>query len=151
MEVVIVPVSSGGLVAGIATALKSTKTDVRIIGVQPEGSRAVFQSFKEGAITEVPEPNTICDALIAARPGAIPFEHVKAYVDDIVLVSDDQAKDAVRALAGSAKLTVEPGGAVAVAAVLSGAVDVARQNAVAIVSGGNIDLRQLAEILSCVS
>ncbi|MEE2709228.1 MAG: threonine/serine dehydratase [Gemmatimonadota bacterium] len=151
VDIVIVPVSSSGLIAGIATAVKSLRPSVKVIGVQPEGSQAVFRSFHEGAICEVEEPETICDALIAARPGALPFDHVRQYVDDVVLVSDEQAKDAIRILASTTKLVAEPGGAVSVAAVLSGDIDVRGKTVVSLVSGGNIAMSLLAEILSCES
>lgn len=149
VDTIVVPVSSSGLIAGVATAVKSMRPDVEIIGVQPEGSQALYQSFKQKLLCEVKEPSTICDALIAARPGAVPFEHVLAYVDDVVLVSDDQAKQAIRELAGEAKLVAEPGGAVAVAAVQAGVVDVVGKTVVAIVSGGNIAPPLLGEILGC--
>ena len=151
VDIVIVPVSSSGLIAGIATAVKSLRPSVKVIGVQPEGSQAVYRSFHEGAICEVEEPDTICDALIAARPGALPFDHVRQYVDDVVLVSDEQAKDAIRILASTTKLVAEPGGAVSVAALLSGDIDVHGKTVVSLISGGNIAMPLLAEILSCES
>ncbi|MBT5871973.1 MAG: pyridoxal-phosphate dependent enzyme [Candidatus Latescibacteria bacterium] len=149
VDAIVVPVSSSGLIAGIGAAVKSIRPEVKIIGVQPEGSQALYQSFRQKSLCEVDEPNTICDALIAARPGAAPFEHVLAYVDDVVLVSDDQAKKAIRELAGDAKLVAEPGGAVAVAAVQAGVVDVVGKTVVAVVSGGNIAQTLLGEILRC--
>lgn len=146
-EVVLVPVSSSGLIAGIATAVKTMKPDAQVIGIQPEGSQAVYRSFHQNTICEVPEPDTICDALVAPRPGGLPFKHVQKYVDDMVLVSDEQAIEAIRLLISTTKLVAEPGGAVAVAALLNGKVDVARKSVVALLSGGNIRPAQLGSYL----
>ncbi len=148
VEVVLVPISSGGLIAGIATAVKTLKPAVQVIGVQPEGSQAMYQSFQKKELCEVPEPTTVCDALVAPRPGGLPFELVKKYVDDVVLVSDEQAIDAIRILISTTKLVVEPGGAVGVAAMLNGAVDVKGKKVVALLSGGNIEPAQLGGYLS---
>lgn len=147
VDVVLVPISSGGLIAGVATAVKEIRPVAHVIGVQPEGSQAMYRSFRQGRVCGIDEARTICDALIAGRPGALPFEHVQRYVDDVVLVSDEQIKHAVRTLAGTTKLVVEPSGAVGVAAMQAGLVDVRGQTVVALVSGGNIALAQLAGIL----
>lgn len=147
-DMVLVPVSSGGLIAGVATAAKTMRPSVNVVGVQPEGSQAMYRSFHAGALCEVAEPSTICDALVAARPGALPFAHVQKYVDGMVLVTDDQVKQAVRVLADAVKLVVEPGGAVGVAAMQTGAVDVRGKTVVALISGGNIALPQLGAILA---
>jgi threonine dehydratase len=147
-DIVLVPVSSGGLIAGVAAAVKSLRPSVRVIGVQPEGSPAMYRSFHTGRLCEVPEPATVCDALVAARPGLLPFEHVRRYVDDMILVSDDQAVQAVRALADTAKLVVEPGGAVGVAALQAGKIDVRGKRTVVLLSGGNVDLAHLSRYVS---
>ncbi len=147
VDVVIVPVSSGGLIGGIATAVKSLNPSVKIIGVQPEGSQAVYQSFLKKEICELPEPNTVCDSLVAPRPGKIPFDHLIQYVDDMVLVSDKQAIGAVKYLISKAKLVVEPGGAVGVAAALNGVVSLKDKKVVILLSGGNIEPQQLAGYL----
>ncbi|MBI4551781.1 MAG: threonine/serine dehydratase [Candidatus Latescibacteria bacterium] len=147
VDVVLVPISSGGLIAGVATAVKEIRPSARVIGVQPEGSQAMYRSFRQGQVCGIDEARTICDALIAGRPGVLPFEHVQRYVDDVVLVSDEQVKHAVRTLAGTTKLVVEPSGAVGIAAMQAGLVDVHGQTVVALVSGGNIALAQLAGIL----
>ncbi len=147
LDAVIVPVSSGGLIGGVAAAVKALNPAVRVIGVQPEGSQAVYQSFLKKEICEVPEPDTVCDSLVAPRPGVLTFEHVARYVDEMVLVSDEQAIDAVKYLIGTAKLVVEPGGAVGVAALLNGIVSLEGKKVVALLSGGNIMPTQLAGYL----
>jgi len=147
LDAVIVPVSSGGLIGGVATAVKTLNPSVKVIGVQPEGSQAVYQSFLKKEICEMPEPNTVCDSLVAPRPGNLTFEHVMAYVDEMVLVSDAQAIDAVKYLIGATKLVVEPGGAVGVAALLNGIVSLEGKKVVVLLSGGNIMPAQLAGYL----
>lgn len=147
IDVVLVPVSSGGLIGGLATAVKALRPSAKVIGIQPEGSQAAYRSFHQDTLCEVEEPVTICDSLIAARPGALPFAHIRQYVDDMVLVSDDQVRYAVRTLASAVKLVVEPGGAVGVAAMQSGVVDVRNKTVVALLSGGNIAPAHLGTIL----
>ncbi len=147
LDAFIVPVSSGGLIGGVATAVKTLNPAVKVIGVQPEGSQAVYQSFLKKEICEMPEPNTVCDSLVAPRPGNLTFEHVMAYVDEMVLVSDAQAIDAVKYLIGATKLVVEPGGAVGVAALLNGIVSLEGKKVVVLLSGGNIMPAQLAGYL----
>jgi threonine dehydratase len=144
---VLVPVSSGGLIAGVATAVKERMPTARVIGVQAEGSNAAYLSWQRGEVVRIPTVNTICDALIAQYPGTLPLAHMRRYVDDMVLVSDEEVKEAIRFLADQAKLVVEPGGAVAVAALLSGAERPATESAVALLTGGNISLPRLAEYL----
>ena len=147
LDAVIVPVSSGGLIGGVATAVKTLNPAVKVIGVQPEGSQAVYQSFQNKEICEVPEPNTVCDSLVAPRPGVLTFEHVMASVDEMVLITDTQAIDAVKYLVGTTKLVVEPGGAVGVAALLNGIVSLKGKKVVILLSGGNIMPEQLAGYL----
>jgi len=146
VDTVLVPVSSGGLLAGVATAVKALRPSARVVGVQPEGSNAVYTSFKAGEVRRIAKVNSICDALVAAQPGTVPFAHITRSVDDMVLVSDDETKAAVRWLAESAKLTVEAGGAVSAAAVLAGKVRL-QGPAVVLLSGGNIAPATLAAYL----
>jgi threonine dehydratase len=146
-DAVLVPVSSGGLIAGVATAIKALRPATRVIGVQPEGSSAMYASRVAGRVTAIPAVRTICDALTAQRPGELPFAHVQANVDDLVLVTDDSVKQAIAFLLEQEKLVVEPGGAVGVAALLSGRVR-ATGNVVVLVSGGNIDRDRLLQYVT---
>jgi threonine dehydratase len=144
---VLVPVSSGGLIAGVATAIKERIPSARVIGVQPEGANATYLSWQRGEVTRIPSVNSICDALIAQYPGNLPFAHMQRYLDDVVVVTDEQVKEAIRFVAEYNKLVVEPGGAVAVAALLSGAVRPDTESVIALLTGGNISLPRLAEYL----
>lgn len=143
VDTVLIPVSSGGLIAGVATAIKELRPSARVIGVQPAGSHAVHTSFRRGEVTRVDHVDTICDALIAAHPGKLPFAHIQRYVDDMVLVTDDEVKAAIRWLVERAKLVVEAGGAVCVAALLAGHVR-PHGRTIALLSGGNIMPQTLA-------
>jgi threonine dehydratase len=146
LESVVVQVGGGGLVSGVATAIKVQRPDVRIIGVEPEGGADAQASFQSGTLTTWESIDTVADGLRTSRIGELNFAAIRAYVDDIVTVSDDEILAAVGTLAMSAKLVVEPSGAVATAAVLSGRSSV-RGRTVAVISGGNVDPAALASIL----
>lgn len=146
VDCVLVPVSSGGLIAGVATAVKELRPLARVIGVQPEGSFAVYQSFREGRPVRIEKVETICDALIAQHPGRLPLVHIQRYVDDVVLVSDLEVKQAIRWLVERSKLVAEAGGAICVAALLSGRIQ-SQGRTIALVSGGNILPETLARYL----
>ena len=147
VDLVLVPVGGGGLISGIATAVKALRPDARIIGVEPEGASDTYQSLREGRRITIEHIDTIADGLRTSSPGVLNFEIMKRLVDSIVLVSDDAIREAMRALAFDAKLTVEPSGAVAVAALLSGHVEVSAQKVVAVISGGNVDPHAYAQVV----
>ena len=113
---VYVPVSGGGLIAGVATAIKRSKPSVRIVAVEPTGAPKVTTSLKAGRPTTLETISGIADGLLAVRPGDLTFPHIQAFVDEVVLVTDNAIIDAMRFLFGAARLVVEPSGAVAVAA-----------------------------------
>jgi threonine dehydratase len=146
VDTVLIPVSSGGLIAGVAAAVKELRPSARVIGVQPAGACAVYTSFQSGEITRTDKVETICDALIAAVPGGLPFAHIQRYVDDMALVTDEEVKTAIRWLVERAKLVVEAGGAVCAAALLSGKVK-PQGKTIVLLSGGNILPRTLAQYI----
>lgn len=147
-DLVLVPVSSGGLLAGVAAAVKGRRPGARVVGVQPEGADAMARSLEAGHVVSIPEARTMCDALVATHPGELPFRHAQRDVERVVRVSEAEIAAAVRFLAAEAKLVVEPGGAVTTAALLSGRVPSAEGPTVALVSGGNVAPERLATILS---
>jgi threo-3-hydroxy-L-aspartate ammonia-lyase len=153
---VLVPISGGGLIAGVAVAVKALLPGTRVIGVEPELAADARESLRTGTrVSWAPEltSRTRADALRVEQIGELTFPHLQAYVDDIVTVSEEEMLDAIRRLARQARLIAEPGGAVAVAAALCrGAAELGitpgtRAPVVAIVSGGNIDPTLLADIL----
>jgi threonine dehydratase len=157
---VLVPISGGGLISGIAVAVKTLLPGTRVIGVEPELAADARDSLRAGtrvAWTPAQTSRTKADALRVEQVGELNFPHIQAYVDDIVTVSEDEMLAAIRQLARQARLIAEPGGAVAVAAALYrdpielGITSAAEQPVVAVLSGGNIDPTLLTEILQTES
>ena len=145
--VVVVPVGGGGLIAGIASAVKALRPATRVVGVEPAGAADARESLRRDAIVEAAAIDTVADGLRNKRVGALNFAIMRRAVDEIVTVADDAILAAVRALALERKLVVEPSGAVAVAAALGGQIQAAGQ-VVAVVSGGNVDPALLARLLT---
>jgi len=140
---VLVPIGGGGLAAGVAAAVKLSRPDVSVIGVEPAGAAKMKSSIAAGHPVTLDRTESIADGLLPVRPGDLTFALVKQFIDTIVTVEDQQIVDAVLWLESSAKIVVEPSGAASVAAALAGAG--APGPAVAIISGGNIDLERLEE------
>jgi threo-3-hydroxy-L-aspartate ammonia-lyase len=137
VETVVVPIGGGGLISGIATAVKETRPSVRVIGVEPEGAPKMLESLRAGQLVTLPSTNTIADGLKAVRAGDLTFAAVRSYVDDVVLVPDSAIVEAVAQLMKQEKLVVEPSGAASFAAVRLGKVAVSGPT-VCVLSGGNI-------------
>lgn len=145
---VLVPIGGGGLASGVASYIKQTRPDVRVIGVEPENADAMYQSLvAHHPVTIEPRP-TIADGLMPVRPGDLTYEHVSEFIDEIVRVSEDAIRQATRGLANSSKLVVEFSGAATVAALQSGSYLPDERGAAAILSGGNLDPMKLADLLS---
>lgn len=138
VEAVVVPVSGGGLISGVAAAVKEIKPTVQVIGVNSEGATAMYTSLQHGKPTEVEKINTIADGLMAKIPGELTFAHTQRYVDDLVLVSEEQIAETVSILAERAKLVVEPSGAAALAAMIFNRTGLKNKKTAVLVSGGNI-------------
>lgn len=135
---VLVPVSGGGLLAGIAFALKTLYPRCQVIGVQPAANASLAKSLQAGQCVNVGPVETIADALVASEPGQKPFALIREYVDDILLVQEKEIESATRYLIEHHKLVVETGGAVGIAALRSG--KVTAEKCICIISGGNINL-----------
>ncbi|HZA45939.1 MAG TPA: threonine/serine dehydratase [Rubrobacter sp.] len=152
VETVLVPVSGGGLISGIAAAIKLSRPDVRVIGVEPELAADARASMKSGRLVEFPAEQvgrTVADGLRVRRLGETPFEHVCAFVDDIVAVAEEEIIEAMRRLALRVRLVAEPSGAVTFAAYLFHRDELsASRRTVAVISGGNVEPRLLAEVLA---
>lgn len=137
VETVVVSVGGGGLLAGVAAAIKAVRPQVRVVGVQAEGASSMRRSLAAGHPVEV-EPVTMADGVALRRPGDVTLAHARAFVDDVVTVSEEEISRAVLLLLERAKAVVEPAGALPVAALIAGKVPGAG-SAVAILSGGNVD------------
>lgn len=147
VDTIIVPVGGGGLISGIATAIKETKPSVRVIGAEPALTPKYFHSRINKERTSLPLKNTIADGLRISVPGQNPYPIIERYVDEIVLVEDEHIIAGMRALAKDAKLIAEPAASIGVGALLAGSIDVKLDEKVcAVLSGGNWDLRDLAAI-----
>jgi threonine dehydratase len=150
VDVVLVPVSGGGLAAGVGTAIKARAPHATVIGVEPALAGDATEGHRLGRRVDWPQADrarTIADGL-RAQPSELTFAHLRAVVDAMVTVSEDEIREAVRTLARKARLVAEPSGAVATAAYLFHAAELPAGKTVAIVSGGNADPALLAEILA---
>jgi threonine dehydratase len=152
VETVLVPVSGGGLISGVAAAIKLSRPEVRVIGVEPALAADARESLKTGKLVELPAEQagrTIADGLRVRKLGYAPLEHVRAFVDDIIAVSEEEILDAMRRMALRARLVAEPSGAVTFAAYLfhRDELPATRVN-VAVVSGGNVEPELLAEVVA---
>jgi threo-3-hydroxy-L-aspartate ammonia-lyase len=148
VRAVLVPVGGGGLIAGVAAAVKLSDPSIRVIGVEPEGAPKMSQSLAAGRPITLPSVRSIADGLLAVRPGAINFLHVQAFVDEVITVTDEEIVDAARLLWDTARIAIEPSGATSVAGALPRLDGWARQGPVlAVLSGGNVSLAALADLV----
>jgi len=151
VDLVVVPVGGGGLISGIAAAIRDACPGARVIGVEPELAADARDSFRRGERVAWPASatqRTIADALRVEQVGSLPLQHMLSLVDDIVTVTEYEIRAAVRRTARQARLVAEPGGAVAIAACLSGRDLPTARAPVAVLSGGNVDPAVFAEILT---
>lgn len=147
VEQVLVPVSSGGVAAGIATAIKLQRPEVKVVGVQPEQANAAYVSMQKGEPVAIDYWDSMADGLSARRPGEYPFRHLRAYLDDIVLISERDIADAFRTILFRAKQLGEPAGVVAAAGFLAGKVDTGLKT-VAALTGGNVTAEMVETMLA---
>jgi threonine dehydratase len=148
VSVVLVPIGGGGLISGVATAIKETRPEVRVIGVEPELANDTYLSLQAGRVVDIGANHTLADGLRTSHPGDYTFPIVQRYVDEVVLVSEQDIENAARELLFRSKLLVEPSGAVTVAALRQ--LDVQRAgtgSVVCLLSGGNADPNWLATLL----
>jgi threonine dehydratase len=149
VDEVYVPVGGGGLLAGVAAAVKALRPSARVIGVEPAGAAKMSSSLAAGRPVTLESTASIADGLLPLRPGDLTFAHASALVDEVVTVDEDSLRHAVRYVAREARILTEPSGAASVAAVFQryGSAEIVRP-VVAVLSGGNIALDQLAAILA---
>ena len=145
VDTVVVPLGGGGLLSGIACAIKAQRPEIRVIGVEAAGCAPYVSSIQHGAITPVPQTQTIADGIAVKRPGEITFGLIRELVDDVVTVTDAEIARVIVHLLEREKTVVEGAGAVALAALVNGKVSAKR--AVAVVSGGNIDTPLLMQVI----
>ena len=147
VEAIVVPVGGGGLISGIAYAVKTLRPDVKVYGVQAAGAPSMVNSISDGKILTLDSVKTIADGIAVKQPGSTTFEICSKYVDDIVTVTDDETAAAILTLMERQKLVAEGAGAVPVAAVMFDKLPVKGKNSVCVVSGGNIDVTILSRVV----
>lgn len=148
MDVLVVPIGGGGLIAGIATAVKSVRPEVRIIGVEADIVADMKECLKVGRLTPLPPAKSLADGIAVALVGSLTFPLVQRYVDEIVTVTEEEIANSILVLLEREKTVAEGAGAVGVAALWNGRIqDVSGKNVVAVLSGGNIDMTMLSRII----
>lgn len=147
VDIVLIPVGGGGLASGIATAIKSTAPQVQIIGVEPQNVPSLTQALKHGGPLEVKAAHTIAEGTAILKSGNMTYSILKDLMDKTVLVSETQIKQAIKWLLLNEKTLAEGAGALGVAALLSGQLDVEGKKVVIVISGGNIDTNEIIQIL----
>ena len=144
LDALVAPLGGGGLMSGCATVAKAMNPGIRIFGAEPERANDTYLSLKAGQPVEIALTDTIADGLRAPKPGAITFPILQRHMEQVLLVSEDEIRDAVKFLLTRMKLLVEPSGAVAAAAVLHHKLPKGLQSVGVILSGGNVDFEELA-------
>src|SRR5208283_250849 len=152
VDLVLVPVGGGGLISGIASAIKLSGSKAKVIGVEPELANDAQQSFRKGEIVQLPAErvsSTLADGLRTQSVGTLNFEHIRAFVDDIIIVTEDEIRTAMRRMVTNARLVAEPSGAVTFAAWLFHPKELPEsKKAVVVISGGNVEPELLAQVLT---
>ena len=147
LDAVIVPIGGGGLISGIAYTIKAINPNVKVYGVQAAGAPSMLNSVRDHEIEELSAVSTIADGIAVKKPGTLTYDICSKYVDQIVTVTDDEIAAAILTLMEKHKLVTEGAGAVAVAAVMFGKLDLQGKKAVALLSGGNIDVTILSRVI----
>ena len=147
IDAVIVPIGGGGLISGVACAIKSMNPRIKVYGVQASGAPSMFNSVRKGGIERLDSVSTIADGIAVKQPGELTYEMVSNYVDDIALVSEDEIASAILALIEKQKMIAEGAGAVSVAAAMFEKFPIAGKKVVSLVSGGNIDVTSLSRVI----
>lgn len=148
VDAVIVPIGGGGLISGIAFAIKSLNPNIKVYGVQASGAPSMLQSIEHHQIETLSRVSTIADGIAVKEPGSNTFELCEKYVDDIVTVTDDEISTAILTLIEQQKLVAEGAGAVSVAAALFNKLPIKGKKVVCVLSGGNIDVTILSRVIN---
>ncbi len=147
VDAVFVPIGGGGLISGVAYAIKNLRPQCKVYGVQAAGAPCMCNSIHQNEIVTLDTVSTFADGIAVKHPGDLTYKLVKEYVDDVVTVTDDEVAEAVLTLMEKQKLVAEGAGAVSVAAAMCGKVDIKGKKVVCIVSGGNIDVNILSRVI----
>ena len=147
LDAVIVPIGGGGLISGVAYAIKAMRPSVKVYGVQAAGAPSMYQAVNTGRMEALNHVSTIADGIAVKKPGEITFQMVQNYVDDIALVTEDEISSAILALIEKQKMIAEGAGAVSVAAAMFNKFPIQGKKVVSLISGGNIDVTSLSRVI----
>ena len=147
IDAVIVPVGGGGLISGVAYAIKALRPSIKVYGVQAAGAPSMLNSIRSGHIQTLDHVATIADGIAVKTPGDLTYEMVNKYVDDIALVTEDEISSAILALIEKQKMIAEGAGAVSVAAAMFHKFPIQGKKVVSLISGGNIDVTSLSRVI----
>ena len=148
LDVVLVPIGGGGIASGIALAVKMINPNIKVIGVQTKNAPSMYESLRCGHVESTPVNKTIADGIAVGEPGDLTFSIIKDYVDEIITVSETEISQAFLLLLENCNLVCEGAGAVSVAAIMSGKLDLKNKKVGAILSGGNIDINLIESIIN---
>jgi threonine dehydratase len=147
VDAIIVPIGGGGLISGVAYAIKSIRPSIKVYGVQAAGAPSMYNSIQSGKIETLSSVSTIADGIAVKQPGENTFRLINQYVDDIALVTEDEISSAILALIEKQKMIAEGAGAVSVAAAMFNKFPIQGKKVVSVVSGGNIDVTSLSRVI----
>ena len=147
VDAVIVPIGGGGLISGVACAIKSMSPHVKVYGIQAAGAPSMYNAVKHGQLEGLSSVSTIADGIAVKKPGQLTYEMVSKYVDDIALVTEDEIAAAILALIEKQKMIAEGAGAVSVAAAMFNKFPLEGKKVVSLISGGNIDVTSLSRVI----
>ena len=148
VDVIVTAIGGGGLISGVAKAVKELKPSCQVIGVQAEGAASMYEALRQDKIITLPKVGTIADGIQVKTAGELTFDMCRKYVDKVVTVSESEIAAAILTILEKQKLITEGAGAVSVAAVMSGKIDVKGKTVCALLSGGNVDVTMLERILT---
>jgi threonine dehydratase len=147
VDAIIIPIGGGGLISGILTAIKETNPKIKVIGVEPEIANDTYLSLKNKKITAIPATTTIADGLRTNQPGELTFPVLMKYLDDIVLVSEDEIRQAFSFVMERTKQLIEPSSATTIATAIFNKLNIQGKNIVTVISGGNVDLDKVYQFI----
>ncbi|MFT9598583.1 threonine ammonia-lyase [Mesobacillus sp.] len=147
VDAIIVPIGGGGLISGILTAVKETNPKIKVIGVEPELANDTYLSLQNKKITAIPATKTIADGLRTSQPGDLTFPVLMKYLDDIVLVSEDEIRQAFSFVMERTKQLIEPSSATTIAAAMFNKLNIQGKNIVTVISGGNVDIDEVQQYI----
>lgn len=148
VDAVIVPIGGGGLISGVAYAIKQVKPECKVYGVQAQGAGSMYQSLLNHKVLELPVVHTFADGTAVKRPGDLTFDICSKYVDEVVTVTDDEIASAILTLMERQKLVAEGAGALSVAAAMFNKLPIEGKKTVCVISGGNIDVNILSRVIN---